>query len=50
MCTAHASSPAGALSKLAAERAVHLERADHVGDGSGGGGDGHDEARDAEHL
>jgi hypothetical protein len=37
-------------SKLAAERPVHLERVDDVGDGTGGGGDGDEEARDAERL
>ncbi|BAT13040.1 Os11g0195650, partial [Oryza sativa Japonica Group] len=33
-----------------AERPVHLERVDHVGDGAGGGGDGDDEAGGAEDL
>jgi hypothetical protein len=37
-------------SKLSAERAVDLERADDVGDGAHGGGEGDDEAADAERL
>jgi hypothetical protein len=35
---------------LSAERAVDLERADNVGDGARGGGEGDDEAGDAERL
>jgi hypothetical protein len=46
----HGTRLVGPLSELAAERAVHLERADDVGDGARCGGDGHEEARSAEHL
>ena len=40
----------GTCGKSAAEGLVRLESLDDVGDGTCGGGDGHDEAPDAEHL